>query len=191
MKKFIFFISIIAIIGFSANAQTAYIPNCGDGTVSVINVATNTIATTIAVGSQPNGVSVNPNGSKVYITNQNSNTVSVINSATNTVTATITVGTEPWAFGNFISIYPSGVGIAPNRILSANIDIYPNPASDNITIESPQHAVIEITNIQGQLVKTYTATGKTNIDISTFPSGVYVLEIKTEKGVEVKKFIKE
>ena len=72
------------------------------------------------------------------------------------------------------------------------IRVYPNPATDNLIIKSPQTAVIEITNIQGQLIKTLIATSnKTNIDVSAFPSGVYVVEVKTEKEVEVKKFIKE
>lgn len=74
--------------------------------------------------------------------------------------------------------------------------IFPNPSTDHITIEAPQSAcggaAIEIKNIQGQLIKTFTATGnKTNIDVSAFPSGVYIIEAKTEKGVEVKKFVKE
>jgi hypothetical protein len=72
------------------------------------------------------------------------------------------------------------------------VKIIPNPTSDNITIESHREAVIEITNIQGQLIKTLSTTGnKTNIDVSTFPSGVYVVEVKTGKGVAVSKFIKE
>jgi hypothetical protein len=75
---------------------------------------------------------------------------------------------------------------------SFNYFVYPNPSTNNITIESPQDAVIEITNIQGQLVKTFTTTGnKTNIDVSALPSGVYVVEVKTAKGVAVSKFIKE
>ena len=74
----------------------------------------------------------------------------------------------------------------------ASVAIYPNPASYTITIESPQLAVIEILNIQGQLIKSLSTTGnKINIDVSAFPSGVYIVEVRTEKGVEVKKFIKE
>ena len=91
MKKNIF-IPILVIISFSVNAQTAYITNSDDNTVSVINVATNTVTATITVGTDPYGVSVSPDGSKVYVANYSSNTVSVINTATNTVSATITVG---------------------------------------------------------------------------------------------------
>jgi hypothetical protein len=32
---------------------------------------------------------------------------------------------------------------------------------------------------------------KTNIDISAFAKGVYFVKLKTEKGVAVKKFVKE
>jgi hypothetical protein len=72
------------------------------------------------------------------------------------------------------------------------VNIFPNPATNNLTIESPQSAVIEITNIQGQLIKNLVASSnKTYVDISTLPSGVYILEVKTEKGIAVKKFLKE
>ena len=83
-------------------AQNAYITNEGSNTVSVIATATNTVAATIAVGTDPFGVAVSPDGSTVYVANAGSNTVSVIATATNTVTATIAVGTNPAAFGIFI-----------------------------------------------------------------------------------------
>jgi len=84
------------------------------------------------------------------------------------------------------------VGVAQSSDKSTNISIYPNPATDNITIESPQQAVIEISNIQGQLIKTYTSSeNKTNVNVSLLPSGVYVVKVKTEKGIAVMKFIKE
>ncbi|MFA4852485.1 MAG: T9SS type A sorting domain-containing protein [Bacteroidales bacterium] len=76
--------------------------------------------------------------------------------------------------------------------LYGQIKVYPNPTTNNITIESPQQAVIEILNIQGQLIKTITAnSNKTNVDVSAFPCGVYVVEVKTEQGVAIKKFVKQ
>lgn len=95
----------------SALAQTAYIANSDDNTVSVIDIATNLVTATIAVGSSPFGVSVSPDGNKVYVANNNSNTVSVINTANNTVTATIAVGNQPIG----ISVSPDG-----NKIYVAN-----------------------------------------------------------------------
>ena len=73
------------------------------------------------------------------------------------------------------------------------ISVFPNPATEIITIENlPQQATIEILNIQGQLIETLATTGnKTNLNVSAFPCGVYIVEVKTEKGVAVKKFVKE
>jgi Secretion system C-terminal sorting domain len=83
------------------------------------------------------------------------------------------------------------VGINENSFADV-VHIYPNPANDNFTIISPQSAVIEITNIQGQLIKTIAAcSNKTNVDVSALQSGVYIVEVTTEKGIAVKKFIKE
>jgi YVTN family beta-propeller protein len=109
MKKLLV-IAMLANIGLSAclpigtaNAQTGYITNWNDNTVSVINVATNTVTATIPVGTSPYGVSVSPDGSTVYVTNCGSNNVSVINTATNTVTATI-----PVAYPNCVAVSPDG-----------------------------------------------------------------------------------
>ena len=78
-----------------SSPNIAYVANSGDGTVSAINLTTNSIITDIPVGQHPFGVSVSPNGNIVYVSNQNSNSVSVINTATNTVVTTITVGNGP------------------------------------------------------------------------------------------------
>jgi len=76
-------------------AEFAYITNIADGTVSVLNIPTNTLAGTITVGVHPVGVSLSKDGTRVYITNETSNTVSVINAKNNTVIATIAVGMSP------------------------------------------------------------------------------------------------
>jgi hypothetical protein len=91
-----------------------------------------------------------------------------------------------------VTVIPGTSGIKVNELSSDLIKIYPNPASNNLTIESPLSALIEITNIQGQLIKTFTTAGTTtSIDVSAFPDGVFVLEVRTGQAVEVKKFIKE
>jgi YVTN family beta-propeller protein len=66
----------------------------------VIDTATNTVGSTITVGTDPTGVAVTPDGSKAYVANYGTiaspaNTVSVIDTATNTVGSTITVGLGP------------------------------------------------------------------------------------------------
>src|ERR1035441_4648340 len=102
MKTKITIIAAMLLISIGAFGQTAYITNQGDSTISVIDVATNTVTAIIPLGYAPWGVSVNADGSKVYITNNN-NTVSVINTSTNTVSATILVG-----------LYPTGICVSPD-----------------------------------------------------------------------------
>ncbi|HNW90719.1 MAG TPA: T9SS type A sorting domain-containing protein [Bacteroidales bacterium] len=72
------------------------------------------------------------------------------------------------------------------------LHVYPNPASEKITIETQEKSIIEILNIQGQLVKSIKSNdSKTNIDVSALQSGMYLVEVKTENGVVVRKFVKE
>ncbi len=76
-------------------AGFAYIPNSGDGTVSVVNTTTDKIVATIAVGSRPYGIILSGDGSTAYVTNQGSGDISVINTQTNKVTHMIRVGAGP------------------------------------------------------------------------------------------------
>jgi len=72
------------------------------------------------------------------------------------------------------------------------IALYPNPANDKITIETAKFSQIQISNIHSQLIKTLVTNGqKTKIDISSFPCGVYVVEVKSENSTVYKKFVKE
>jgi YVTN family beta-propeller protein len=98
-------LALVSIVGAApALAQNAYITNAGDGTVSVIDTATDTaIGSPISVGNSPGGVSVAPDGSTVYVANHGDGTVSAIDTASNTVIATIPVG-----------LSPEGVAITPD-----------------------------------------------------------------------------
>jgi hypothetical protein len=72
------------------------------------------------------------------------------------------------------------------------LSIYPNPANSNVTIDFPEKATLEIINMEGQVIKSINADGNaTTIDISGLANGVYFLKAKTEKGIVVKKLVKE
>jgi hypothetical protein len=86
--------------------------------------------------------------------------------------------------------FPEGIN-EPSKD-NHSINIFPNPATDNITIVTPQKSEIEISNIQGRIIKNITSKGnKTSVDILEFPNGIYVVKVKNEKGAVVEKFIKE
>ena len=72
------------------------------------------------------------------------------------------------------------------------INIFPNPATENLTIETTEKATIEILNIAGQIIKTINTTDKqTIINVENLSSGVYIIKAKTDRGVAVKRFIKD
>ncbi len=89
-------------------AGQAYVTDANDGTVSVINTATNAaVGLPITVGSLPTAVAITPDGTKAYVTNQVGDTVSVIDTATNAVVgAPIPVGDGP-----------TGVAICPAAVV--------------------------------------------------------------------------
>ena len=85
---------------------TAFVTNNASGTVSTIGVRTRTKdPTDIAVGSNPNGLAVTPDGRTAFVTNGSSNTVSTIDVKTRTKNPTdISVGSEPHG----VAITPDG-----------------------------------------------------------------------------------
>lgn len=85
-----------------------YITNVLSGTVSVVSTATNAVTNTIAVGQQPRGIAVSPNGAAAYVTNFADDTVSVIDTAANTVAVTIALRTGREKKG------PLGAAFAPD-----------------------------------------------------------------------------
>ncbi|MDR6489406.1 hypothetical protein J2799_003945 [Chryseobacterium vietnamense] len=67
--------------------------------------------------------------------------------------------------------------------------IYPNPAKDVLNIKTGDKIVkVEIFNLTGQLIKT---TKESQINISAFPNGNYILNVVTEKKIITEQFIKE
>ena len=68
-------------VAFSPNGEKAYVANGGDGTVSVITVATGDVVDTITVGDYPSSVAFSPSGEKAYVANFDDGTVSVINTS--------------------------------------------------------------------------------------------------------------
>lgn len=69
----------------------AYVSNQNDNTVSVINLTSNTVITTIPVGQQPFGLTAFTLGATdyLYVTNLFSNSISVVDLTSNTVVSTL------------------------------------------------------------------------------------------------------
>jgi YVTN family beta-propeller protein len=88
-----------------ALARDAYVANYGSGSVSVVDLGTNAVVGTVAVGGKPRDVAITPDGRFAYVTDEAGGSVSVIDTATKAVVGTpIAVGVEPRG----IAIAPSG-----------------------------------------------------------------------------------
>lgn len=140
-----------------------YVTNPGEmgshikGSVSVIDLATNTVIATVPVGEYPQGVAINPAGTAVYVANSDSNDVTVIDTAT-FKTTTIPGGACPVG----AAMHPDGT-----RIYAANVNDTKNTISvidraTNTIIDSifcgdgsiaaavhPDGSVVYVANIMG------------------------------------------
>ena len=59
-----------------------YISNFGDGTLSVVDTITGSVATTVDVRGYPEAVAVSPDGERIYVGDYWSGTVAVISAPT-------------------------------------------------------------------------------------------------------------
>ena len=73
--------------------------------------------------------------------------------------------------------------------------VFPNPAMDRITIDLPVEEtgqLLEVVDALGKVTMTRTLTVcKTQLDISSLPSGVYFVRLSGEKSFQVGKFMKQ
>ena len=119
--------SLLAIVALSLLAAAsavqaqpfAYITNQNSNNVSVIDIATNTVVATVAVGLNPEGVAVNPVDALVYVANFNSNNVSVIDTASNTAVGSVAVGTGPRG----VAVNPAGTRVYVTNYNSNNVSV--------------------------------------------------------------------
>ena len=78
-------------------------------------------------------------------------------------------------------------GIRDVSYLNSNISIYPNPATDFITVNCDNLQKAVIYNSLGQQTLSFTTN---KADISTLPNGIYTIRLDTPKGTIVKKIVK-
>jgi photosystem II stability/assembly factor-like uncharacterized protein len=87
------------------------------------------------------------------------------------------------------------VKVIEKPALTNSLNIYPNPASDIITIETPEishQSFLSIYNLNGQeLRKQNISESKTIIDISNYNTGLYIVKVMGERSVKVGKIVKE
>ena len=73
-----------------------------------------------------------------------------------------------------------------------NFNVYPNPVENNLTIDTDEVITeINIYSITGVLVYSETSVSDNVINVSDLNNGIYFINIKTENGDVVKRFVKK
>lgn len=88
--------------------------------------------------------------------------------------------------------------ISANEDINNAIDvsIYPNPAADQLTIETKDVLAqsVELFDYQGRVVQLQNNTGENSviqINLSNFSDGLYLIKLTTEEGVVTRKIVKQ
>ena len=111
--------------------------------VSASSMATqaDSVVTTISVGTNPQGVAIDPAGTFAYVTNAGENTVSKISLATNSVVATIAISAP--------NNVPSGVAINPAGTFAYVTNFYGTVSKISLTTNSVVATITVGGNPQG------------------------------------------
>ncbi|GES34583.1 IPT/TIG domain-containing protein [Streptomyces angustmyceticus] len=116
-----------------------FVVNFGGNNVSVIDTGTNTILTTLAVGTQPSRAAVTPDGNFLYVTNNGSNNVSVLQ--IRPIVTSITPGSGTTLGGDPITISGSGfTGATAVTLNSTPVAGFIVVDDNTITATTPAHA---------------------------------------------------
>ncbi|HIB54406.1 MAG TPA: hypothetical protein EYO39_06310 [Nitrospirales bacterium] len=138
--------------------------NSGGRSVTVIDVVTDDVISTIEVGESPAGVTFHPNGDQAFVANSASNTFSVIDTLTGQVTDEIATELNPWAIG----VTPDGLAI---YVVFAGIGAAAFPAAAVFVVETlSAHPLVQFISHSGA-----------STDIAIQP----VLRLKAPNGGEV------
>jgi YVTN family beta-propeller protein len=153
------------------NGQTMYVANYASSTVSIVDLATNTvtgIVTDTGTIHNPYGISFVPNGEIAYVINSSNNSISIIDTATHTVTGVINTTAAALDDPLYMAVTAAGTtGYVANGN-NANItvvDLTTNATTQNIVLPNPYSTNIIIT------------PDGTHAYVSTYYNGVYILDI--------------
>ncbi|NVO02932.1 MAG: T9SS type A sorting domain-containing protein [Bacteroidetes bacterium] len=168
---------------------------CGDGGASTLAVAVNPMPPTPIITA--NGIILQSNSA---IGNQWYNQNGIIAGATSqnysplangNYYVIVTVNGCSSSASNTINITTVGV---EQTILNNGINVYPNPVSNELTIEfkgNQENINFEIINSIGQVMYKGILTEKITVPTSNFATGVYLIKLENGTSYEFKKIVKD
>ena len=88
-------------------------------------------------------------------------------------------------------VSPNNASIEENKV-TQELLVYPNPTNSVLNIDTKGERIlsIRIFNISGQLINSELNSDNT-IDVSQFNNGMYIIQVETDNGVALSRFIKQ
>ena len=90
-------------------------------------------------------------------------------------------------FNGIFLTYDNNCEESVAEVSASNANIYPNPTSGILNIEGNSQMSISVMNMLGQEIMKIDATDKTTIDLNGCGSGIYMIQIKSENGIQTEK----
>jgi len=171
-------------VGFNMPSQT-----CTNTAVTMTNTTTGTGPITYSWSCVPSPGSIS-NVSAI------SPTITFVNANTYTVTLKATNNSGSSTISQTISV-TTCAGVSENSAFASNVQVYPNPANDQINVELPagfsDNYTLTLTNILGKVILTEKVShkDKINIRLANVAQGVYFLTIDAKGQKATKKIVIE
>jgi hypothetical protein len=92
------------------------------------------------------------------------------------------------------SIILPELSIPTEERISKNISLHPNPAENQliVSVENTQLKQLVVTDLNGKILFQQQASGiNVQLNVSELSPGIYLVEITTENGTAIKRFVKE
>ena len=95
------------------------------------------------------------------------------------------------AIGVADTIFQGDTVAAVKVVDNININVYPNPTSDYITVSNVQGSTVSVFDIVGkEVVSLNVNTNDVVINVANLPEGTYLVRVENAKGVATSKFVK-
>lgn len=169
---------------------------CKSTTFATSSVTVNTLPTISAVSNETllcagSTASLTANGASTYTWNPGGTGTTISVSPNVTTTYTVT-GTDANGCENNTTVTQNvnlctGINNITNN--DNTMTVFPNPSSNNVTIQTIEKIqAVYIFNILGDLIRTEKTS---TFSVEQLSSGIYMIHVKTEKGMNTLRFIKE
>ncbi len=75
------------------------------------------------------------------------------------------------------------VSVGIDNHADASLEVYPNPGSSIVNISLPMDEIshLQILDVQGRMIKEFSSLGSTELDVSSWPTGLYLLQVHSGK----------